>query len=256
VSARVAAWICALVALLACTPIAHAGSQPAQVLAEAEALYRARDWRGAEAAWEQALSLELSDAVRARVCRNLGNTAYRLGELPRSVGWFESARRLAPRDRDAWTNLELARRKLEWAPADRGDLRAGIERVLSSLTAREAQLLALLGLLPFALCAALEALRGGRAAKLWLLASLLLSLACGAPLLHRVISARDGECLVIAREGAPLRAEPSDALAPIGRLEAGSRAWRFDAWPDWVRVESDDGTRGWVPAAQLFELAR
>ncbi|TAJ14565.1 MAG: SH3 domain-containing protein [Planctomycetota bacterium] len=246
----------ALIALFACATLAPAQPQSSPLLAEAERLYRARDWRGAEAAWEEALTLDLSDAVRARVCRNLGNTAYRLDELPRAVGWFEAARRLAPRDRDAWTNLELARRKLEWPPADRGDLRSGIERVLRSLTAREAEALALLGLLPFALCAAFEALRGGRAAKLCVLAAVFAALACAAPLLHRAFTARDGECLVLAREGAALRAEPSDALAPVGRLDAGSRAWRIDAWPEWVRVEAEDGARGWVPAAQLFELAR
>lgn len=237
-------------------PALAASTRAADLLAEAETLYRSREWRGAEAAWQQALELELSDPVRGRVCRNLGNCAYRLGDLPRAVGWFEAARRLAPRDRDAWTNLELARRKLEWAPADRGDLRAGVERILRSFTANESEWLALLGLLPIAVCAGWEALRGGRGAKLAVLAALLVAMVCVAPLLHRVLATRAGECLVIAREGASLRAEPSDALAPIGRLDPGASAWRIDAWPEWVRVEAADGMRGWVPAAQLFELTR
>jgi len=232
------------------------GAESQALLTRAEQLYRARDWSGAELAWQQALALELSGETRARVCRNLGNAAYRQDDLPRAVGWFEAARRLAPRDRDTWANLELARRKLQWAPADRGDLRAWIERLLRAWTAREAELLAWLGLVPLVACAAWEALRGGRAARFALAAALLLACACAAPHFEREFAARGGECLVLARDGGALRAEPDPALPAVARLEAGARAWQIDVWPGWVRVESADGARGWIPDEQVFALER
>jgi hypothetical protein len=248
-------WWAVLLVWLAFVPTAH-GAAAEPLLARAEQLYRARDWSGAELAWRQALELELSSATRARVCRNLGNAAYRQDDLPRAVGWFEAARRLAPRDRDTWANLELARRKLQWAPADRGDLRAWFERLLRAWTAREAELLAWLGLLPLAACAGWEALRGGRAAKLALTIALLVACAAALPHFERSFAARAGECLVLARDGAALRAEPDPALPAVARLEAGARASRIDTWPGWVRVEAAGGVRGWIPDEQVFGLDR
>ena len=40
------------------------------------------------------------------------------------------------------------------------------------------------------------------------------------------------------------------------RAPAGSRVWRVDAWPGWLRVEDEQGLRGWLPEAQVFALER
>ncbi|MBM3978315.1 MAG: aspartyl-trna synthetase, partial [Planctomycetes bacterium] len=50
--------------------------------------------------------------------------------------------------------------------------------------------------------------------------------------------------------------EPDPALPAVARLEAGARAWQIDVWPGWVRVESADGARGWIPDEQVFALER
>jgi tetratricopeptide (TPR) repeat protein len=245
-------WLCA--ASRALEPV-QATDAPT-LLRRAEAQYRASDWTGAEAAWREALEQPLSDAVRAHVCRNLGNAAYRLQQPTQAVAWYEAARRLAPRDADTWTNLEFVRRRLEWPPADRGDLRSSVERVLGAVTPREAEWLAVLGLVPLALLCLLEALRGGRLAQFGIVCALLFAFACAAPLLRHAWATRPGECLVVERDGAALRAEPNDAVAAIGRAPGGARVWRIDEWPGWTRVEDEHGLRGWLPTAQVFSLQR
>ena len=128
--------------------------------------YRAGDHVTAAALWQEALGLartqELGDAERGRLLYNLGNAAYRQGDLLVAVAWYTAALRLTPRNPDLWANLELARSEVDLEPADRGDLAATLNRLLSSLTRPEAEWLVALALAVLALALGGEATRGGR----------------------------------------------------------------------------------------------
>jgi hypothetical protein len=115
-------------------PLAAQGA-PAQVapteLAAAVAAYRAGDHAAADAAF--AKLYETTGDRRLLMAR--GNCAWRLGDLPRALWAYESARLGLPRDRELLANLRLVRSRLE-VGADAG-FAAEVAALLTSLTARE-----------------------------------------------------------------------------------------------------------------------
>jgi tetratricopeptide (TPR) repeat protein len=218
--------------------------------------YRRGDYAEAEAHWLVALETPRPPEETARIAFDLGNAAWRKGEPLVAVGWYQVALRHAPRDRDVWHNLELARASAGLEPVDRGDLRDTVERLLTSLRPEEARLLALLGLLPLA-CAFLgEALRGGRTWRRAIWAGVLFALFAAAPWVRGSLPGPSDPLLVVRAPTVGLRSEPRTALEPIARVDAGEEVERIDALPGWVRIRTADGTRGWLQEDAVFTLSR
>ena len=221
---------------------------------QAVGAYRAGDYSSAETLWRSLLNDDLAKPDRAKVLYNLGNAAYRQDELLESIAWYTSAVRTAPRDGEAWRNLEFARREAELEPADRGDLGATTERLLGSLDRDEAGWLVVWFIGAWTLVLLLEAVRGGSLWRRLALVGFPLVVFSAAPLAWQVTHPSIDPVMTIERPSVSLRSEPSDERAPIGQITAGDVVERIDELGDWVRVVAPDGLRGWVPADSVFEL--
>jgi tetratricopeptide (TPR) repeat protein len=217
--------------------------------------YRRGAWIEAEAAWREVLACELAAAERARVAYDLGNAVQRAGRPGEAAGWFTLVTRLAPRDTDAWANLEHARAQAGFESAERGDLRATLQRLLTLLDARERRWLALAGLVGLALVLALEAWFGGRRLRVLALAAALLALGALAPWLRGSLVGSGESLLVIASGAVELVSEPRAGATSIGSLPGGSEVQRIDRLPGWVRVSTRAGQRGWLAQDAVFSLA-
>jgi len=235
-------------------PALDSAAQRAARFEQGVAAYRRGAYAESEALWRSALVPELARSERARICRALGNACLRQERALEAVAWFEAARRAQPRSRELWANLELARRRAELEPADRGDLSDGVRRLIETLSPGEWELVAALCI---ALAAGLSALRWWRGDRLalWLArgAGLCASLALAVLGWHACCAPRDPQ-LVIESEGVALRAEPRAELAVIGRADAGELVERVDALPDWVRVRVRGELLGWAPASAFAAL--
>lgn len=235
-------------------PALDASAQRASRFEQGVAAYRRGAYAESEALWRSALAPELAPAERARICRALGNACLRQERALEAVAWYEAARRAQPRSRDLWANLELARRRAELEPADRGDLSDGLRRLVETLRPGEWELVAALCI---ALAAGLSALRWWRGDRLalWLarVAGAGALVALGVLGWHACCAPRDPQ-LVIEREGVALRSEPRAELAVIGRADAGELVERVDALPDWVRVRVRGELLGWAPASAFAAL--
>lgn len=240
-----------MIALLTALPLLFAGDLDERA---AEA-YRAQDYPTAAALWEQALAGAKWPGERARLLYNLGNGAYRREQYLEAVGWYTASLRLAPRDGDAWKNLELARSSAELEPADRGDLAATARRLVSSLTRAEAEWLLLLALLGWAACLAGEALRGGRTWRRLCWLGLLAVLVAGVPLGWHLWHAGERPLMVVQGGGTQGRSEPRSDATALRRLEPGAVVLWRDELPGWVGVRAD-GTDLWVRERAVFELER
>lgn len=254
------AWLAALV--LVGLGARALGERPSTVSSaqneRAEQAYRAGELGEAAAEWTS--YLESPDAAapdeRARVLYNLGNVAFRGGRVLESVGWYTAALRLRPRDSDTWRNLEHARTAAKLDPADRGDLSATLERLLTSLTPPESERLFAGVLLAWAACLAVEALRGGRTwRRISILATALVVLGA-LPLVAVRMRESAERMLVISPERVAVHSEPRNDAAAVGELAPGDEVERLDALPEWVKVESASGALGWVRAGAVFDLRR
>lgn len=217
--------------------------------------YRRGDYAEARAAWRATLSEELDPLARARVCFDLGNAHWRLGESLPAIVCYSAAVRLDPRHAEAWQNLELARAKASLPPADAGDLAATAERLLTSLRPSERRGLLFAALVLWCFVLLLEVRFGGAALRATLGGASLALLLASAPWAYGQLAREQRSPLwVTAGGGVPLRAEPLEACSPVGELATLEEVGRLDALPGWVRVERADGTRGWVREDALFSL--
>jgi tetratricopeptide (TPR) repeat protein len=228
----------------------------AAIFTRATDAYRRGAYEEAEVLWRSLLDEDLDAHETARIYYDLGNVAWRRGEALQAIGWYTSAIRLEPRHPDAWANLEFARSQAGLEPADRGDLRSTVERLLGSLRPEEARWLLLSALALFALLLALEAWRGGRLWRRLAFVGLLVVLLASAPWVRTLLREGGDPLLVIGTPSAALRSEPRASLSPVGELDPGEEVQRIDSLPGWVRVETAAGERGWVTEQAVFALPR
>lgn len=243
------ALLAVILALLALAPLARAQADDPAVAA-----YRAGDHGSASQIWSEALEHAPSARERARLCYNLGNCAYRAGKLHLAIAWYTASRMLHPRGADLWRNLEHARAEAGLEPADRGDLDSTLSRLFSSLTLAESEWLVSLLAALLAACLAGEALRGRAFRRPALVLGVLLLVAC-VPWVWNLAS-RGRPSMVVAKDGAPARSEPSRTAKALAELAPGTIVERTDALPGWVEVRANDRAELWVREDALFDLAR
>ncbi len=216
--------------------------------------YRRGQYAEAEAHWHACLARPLADESLARVTYNLGNAAWRQGNAFEAIGWYTATVKRAPRNADAWHNLELARAQAGLEPEDRGDLGATARRLVELLRPVEARRLAAFGLGLLALVCLVEALRGGRFARMALFPAALIFAVTSIPWLWGLARVDRDTLLVIRAPSVALRSEPRLELDATASVDAGEEVERIDALPGWTRVRSADGERGWLPDDAVFDL--
>ena len=230
---------------------------PLELFEAGVASYRAGNLEAARQQWLASLRAEAETPMGldlAAVYHNLGNAAFRLERPVEASAWYTAGILLEPRDSDLWANVELARARAQMPPADRGDLRATLDRLARQLTLPESEWLVLACALLWGAALGWEALRGGRDARLALLGSTcVLALACIPWGLCLREAGRD-TLFVIAPGGAPLRSEPNAAATSLTTLAAGTLGERIDGLPGWVRLELEDSRRGWIRADDVLRL--
>lgn len=218
--------------------------------AEALGAYRSGERGRAHQLWRKAFAEAPGPGERARIAYNLGNTSYRLGELMEAVGWYTLSLRLAPRDADAWANLEFVRAEAELEPADRGDLSSTYRRVVGSLTPDESSWFLLLAMVGWAVSLLGEALRGGA----WRRAAWVGLAVTGLAALPRVHHSLAGERPTLVLENTSARSEPDSASKALLTLEKGQLVERVDELSGWIGVDTGDGRKVWLRESSVFDL--
>lgn len=79
--------------------------------------YKQEQWQEALMEYQGSLSGQERD-LAAKTCYNMGNTLYRLGNLPEAIEAYKSALKIDPGDMDAKYNLELVQNLLEQQPEE------------------------------------------------------------------------------------------------------------------------------------------
>jgi len=206
-------------------------------LAEAEAAYRAQDYRRAEAAFAQ----QFAATGDRRLWQARGNCFFRMGDLPRALWAFESARLGTPRDPELLANVRLVRSRLEV-----DDAASGFVAELATLRDRLAPGERLL------LCAACMALAAGCLVLGWRRAGLrwvgALALVPGLALAVDLVWIEPSRPpLAIALQKLAIVSEPRAGLEPVATVRPGvGVAVLGGASGSFVRVAAGDRS-GYVP---------
>lgn len=243
-----------LVALLA--PLSRGADEEAATrYAQGVQAYREGDASTAANVWRRLYRTGADGLDPAALAFDLGNAAYRLNRPLEAALWFEASVRHAPRDADAWANLELAREKAGLPPADRGDLQDTLARLLHTLTLAESEWALVLLSAALALAWAGRLWWGGALLRraTWALAAL--TLVALAPWIANLRRAAEPTWAVVERGGAELASEPRDGAPRIGRVEPGQRVERVDALPGWVRVRAGASLSGWLDEDAVRDFA-
>jgi tetratricopeptide (TPR) repeat protein len=234
------------------------GVQSAAAVAEesvATAAYRAGRYGAAETLWNDELLAAEEAPERARLAYNLGNVAYRQGNVEEAVGWYTAALRLTPRDPDVWANLELARTESGLEPADRGDLESTTKRLVSAFTLAESEWLVIGLMLLLGACLGGEALRGGKLWRRLSFGALLLVAGSLAPFTWNKIHEGGQPMMIVSKRAVPARAEPRPDAKRITEFAPGLEVERLDGLPGWVKVAAPDGLELWVRDTAVFDLS-
>jgi len=243
-----------LLAHLILTLAAASGPQAGEPFDRGVEAYRRGNYAEASALWRSCLADELSPRDHARVAYNLGNAAWRNMSSLEAVGWYTIALRGDPRNADVWHNLELVRAEAELEPADRGDLRATWKRLVTSVTPAESRVLVLLALLPLALVLLGEARYGGKLWRMLAVGFLGLTILLAVPWMSHMLADGGERVLVVRPSPVGLRSEPRRELEPVAQVDPGTAVTQIDALPGWVRIETEEGVRGWLQDGAIFSL--
>jgi tetratricopeptide (TPR) repeat protein len=254
--ARAIAAACVTVALVthawAAVP-APAAESPKTIFFRANALYTEERYADAAAAYEHVVAAGLTSG---NLQYNLGNAYMKAGDVGHAILAYERARRLIPGDPDLVANFAYAR-----AQAGASDDSPAWERVVFPLAGRastDTLLLAasvLYAVLMLALVVARlfpATTRGARVAAIGTAIALAVVLPS---VTYRLVTLDlPGRGVVVAKEDAIVRFEPSATGTAHYTAKPGSVLRLVGERDDWVQVARPDGRRGWVERALVARI--
>ncbi len=245
---------------LAAPRLAEAGQRPPSAVIEAA--------QQAQAAYEGGRYAEAADAYRRILASgwsslalyyNLGCASFKAGQIGYAVGFFEEARRIAPRDADVRHNLQVAlAQKRDRIENERPSWLLGLlAGVLDGYTPADAVTWLLVLFWAICLGAAVWWTVGGRAGAIARRAlpalGVLGIVAAGALGLkaYQVSSAPSG---VVVAEEAQVLAGPRAGETVHFVLHEGTLVYLGRQAGDWREVWLSDQMRGWVARESLMAL--
>jgi len=198
---------------------------------------------GANKVWEE---LQHAGNPSSDLRYNLGNTAYRKGDIPRAIAWWRSAALLAPRDSDIHHNLAFGRSQLKGVPEPAALGWRGV------LTPGEVGFLGLIG----AISAVAGVMISGRLRVPrwpWFL------LAVGGLAVSWVahVGWRDSQerpLAVVVEAAVGVRPDPMAEAQVEFELPAGSELQVRAEQGAFLLVETGDAQRGWIPRGSAMVL--
>jgi len=184
---------------------------------------------------------------------NLGNCYYQMGELPRSLVYFEQARRLAPRDTDIRENLNHVRRKLMLPEIGKTNHPLDLLVNLRDQLRPDEWLLLLAA--AWSVAGILLAVRRRLGALGWILplaVSIAIILICLTATLFQYSTNYSRDAALVVKRGVPVYILPSDSARQADyKLFAGESVKIVEKrQDDWLRVRTEN-TEGWIKKGAL-----
>lgn len=231
-------------------------AQADTLLLRAQQAYASGDYGQALALYDSVHATQTSDALLF----NIGNCYAKLGDLPRSILYYERALRLAPGAEDIQANLDLQRAKLvdRMATAPAFTLRSAWDSLIGGADPDQwaRRSLWACGIMAVLAAAALATRqRAGR--RVLFIASgaalfvTVLSVALAAYRMNEVTGRHEA---IIMRPSAEVLGEPRSGSTRLFLLHQGTKINVVGEQDDWLEVRLPNGSVGWMPAAAVERI--
>lgn len=191
---------------------------------------------------------------------NLGNACYKMGEYPRSILWYERARRLDPGNEDILYNLNVANTKISDKIEPIPDLfykkwyRAMVQMLPTdtyAILALSAWIAGLGFLVMFVVSRVLVIRKIGLWSGLGLLLAGFLFLAMA---WSGYSSFRSESEAIVFAPTINVKSSPDDKSTDLFVLHEGTKVRLLDQISGWYEIRIANGSVGWLPASSLEKI--
>ncbi len=249
--------ITALLALILASPALGQSEQVQGHLEQANQLYLQNDFQGALNEYRK---VESSGFGSSTLYYNLGNSYYKLGQIPSAILYYERARLLNPRDEDILFNLNLANQLVvdQINPLKVFFLRSWFDSIASLLKPDTWGIIGLLSFLILAAIAiALYATQGKRLRKTGITLGSVLIFFIGLSLAFGTISNRTLNHRKYAIVFAPTltaKSSPDASGTDLFVIHEGLKVRITETVGGWSRIRLPDGNEAWVPDSAVTRI--
>ncbi|MBG90811.1 MAG: hypothetical protein CL521_03225 [Actinobacteria bacterium] len=213
-------------------------------------------------AYEEALSGFLAERSEVspswQLAYNIGNTYYQLGQLGLAIGWYRRAQNAAPRDTDIAYNLTLAREQVSDQIPEKDLLFSHrLGDLVSAFSFNEGLFFWLVWLLGLNMIGTLILL--GRRVELMknlIAVMLVLGLFITGAVALKYYQQEWHENAVIIADKVSVMSGPSSVLSTLFYVHEGIECRLLSVKEGWIKIELNNGFKGWVQSDTLFNINR
>jgi tetratricopeptide (TPR) repeat protein len=228
------------------------GESTGKTANDARTLYDNQEFKEAEKVYKGLLDPKKPDPT---ILYNLGNCAYKIGNLPKALVYFERARRLSPSDSDIMENLNFIRRKLSLPEI--GKSNNPIDSIQNFRDFFRPDAWALMIAITWSLCWLSLVARRFLSIRKWtssLVISMLLFTLSLIAYFSQQSTTYNPENAIVVKRGTDVYVLPSEKSEEAGlKLRAGYEVTVEEERHNWLRVR-DENSEGWVKSDALERL--
>lgn len=187
---------------------------------------------------------------------NLGNTFYRLNDMPKAILYYEKARKLNPSKTDILENLKIAKNNIEDKSStfSDSDILSFFNKIIYAAHSNTWAILSLVSLFAMAFLIIgtylLNKVSIKRAFLLFALAFLALSIIMYAFSQIQKSEFTKSEAIIM-ESSVTITSEPKENATNLFILHAGSKVEIIETNQDWVKIKYDNDKSGWMHSNQL-----
>ncbi len=226
------------------------------LLEQANEAYKNEDFTNAHKLYTQ---IETAGDVSWSLYYNLGNTYYRLSDMPRAILYYEKALKLNPNEKTIVDNLAIAKNYIEDKSSTYSA--SGVLSFLNSIVyAFSSNTWAIFSLLFFFLMAfffiATFILSARSVKKAFLIFSLfsLFFAIIGLSLSWTQKNELNKPTAIIMEQSVTITSEPKENSTNLFILHAGSKVEIKETAEEWIRIQYDEKKSGWMKASFLEKI--
>ncbi|MCR4614312.1 MAG: tetratricopeptide repeat protein [Bacteroidaceae bacterium] len=222
---------------------------------DADKLYEQEKYKEAAAAYQNIID---NEGIAAELYYNLGNSYYKLDDIPNAILNYERALRIDPSDDDTRTNLALARSKTsdKVTPPSEMFFVTWWKNLCNSLSihtwttlAVASFILMLLGILAYMFLSSTTLRKIGIYSAIVLFFAVILANLCA---LGQHLTTRSHTDGIIFSSAVTVKSSPSESSTDLFIIHSGSKVEILDnTLQDWYEVRLEEGKQGWIPTNTL-----